>query len=111
MVSLLSVVCLLDLSHLVLFEKKSGHMIFFKKYCIWMKICLIQKNDIQTVKPFFGVTGMNIITRNVHRAYSREVPKSGVLPTVSGWAGLGCASCLATPLRIQCIRIYIGQIE
>ena len=53
----------------------------------------------------------NTITGNVHRAYSREVPESGVLPTVSGWAGLGCASCLAAPLRLQCFRIYIGQIK
>ena len=50
------------------------------------------------------------IIGNVHIA-SREAPKSGVLSTVSGWAGLGCASCLAAPLRIQCIRIYIGQIN
>ena len=29
-----------------------------------------------------------IITWNVHRGYRSEVPKSGVLPTVRGWAGL-----------------------
>ena len=31
---------------------------------------------------------LKTISGNVHRAYRREVPKNGVLPTVRGWAGL-----------------------
>ena len=48
---------------------------------------------------------MTNITGNVHKAYSREVPRSGVLPTVSGWAAL-CFQPSCSPENLMHPHLY-----